>query len=187
MTDTSQAHSVLVDVSLLEGPYEQFIKRQEFQKNLLSNVGAIKTCVIGLKEDIKSFKMKKAATHVVGTGAALKANVIKERFVAKQKEVRNLISVVKTSLDEIGSHLRDEKQMLVLDIKYHKAELADLLGYGDEVRGFDNLIGDDGADQLEIYEEFLGPQEYARVRRNYEKALQTMEMLYQAEIQSLVF
>jgi hypothetical protein len=60
-----------------------------------------------------------------------------------------------------------------------------VLGYGDEVRGFDKLIWDDSIEQLDIYAEFLGPQEYQRVKANYEKALQTMEMLYQAEITSL--
>ena len=48
--------------------------------------------------------MKKAATHVKGT-AALKADAIKERFRNKQKEVRALISDVKTSLYEIGTHM----------------------------------------------------------------------------------
>ena len=69
---------------------------------------------------MKSFKMKKAATHVRGTAANSKADAIKERFKTKQKEVRTLIGDVKTSLDDIGSHLLDEKQMLVVDIKHHK-------------------------------------------------------------------
>lgn len=89
------------------------VKRQEFQTSLLTNVSAIKQCVTGLKEDLKSFNMKKQATHVRGTGKNLKADAIKERFKGKQKEVRVLIADVKTSLDEIGSHLRDEKSMLV--------------------------------------------------------------------------
>ena len=86
------------------------------------------------------------------------------------------------SLDEIGSHIKDEKVMLMQDIKHHKMKLSDVLGYGDEVRGFDNLIWDDSVEQLDIYAEFLGPQEYNRVKENYERALNTMEMLYQAEI-----
>jgi len=47
--------------------------------------------------------------------------------------------------------------MLTQDIKHHKAKLADVLGFGDEVRGFDNLIWDDSVEQLDIYAEFLGP------------------------------
>ena len=40
------------------------------------------------------------------------------------------------------------------------------------------MIWDDSVEQLDIYSEFLGPQEYNRVKSNYEKALNTMEMLY---------
>ena len=54
-----------------------------------------------------------------------------------------MISDVKESLDEIGGHIRDEKVMLMQDIKLHKAKLSEVLGYGDEVRGFDNLVWDD--------------------------------------------
>ena len=121
--------------------------------------------------------MKKAATHVRGTGSNLKADQVKKRFDSKQVEVRHLISDVKESLDEIGSHLRDEKVMLTQDIKLHKAKLADVLGFGDEVRGFDQMI-DDSVEQFDIYSEFLGPQEYKKVKDNYERALGTMEMLY---------
>ena len=77
--------------------------------------------------------------------------------------------------------------MLVLDIKHHKQKLADVLGYGDEVRGFDKLIWDDSLEQLEIYSEFLGEAEYEQVKSNYERALQTMELLYKTEIQSLAY
>ena len=125
--------------------------------------------------------MKKNATHVRGT-ANLKAEAVKQRFNQKQGEVRAVIGDVKQSLDEIGDHLKQEKTMLTADIKHHKNKLADVLGYGDEVRGFDKLIWDDSVEQLDIYAEFLGPQEYKRVKDNYERALATMEMLYQAEI-----
>ena len=116
---------------------------------------------------------------------AAKVENIKQRFNTKQSEVRTLISDVKMSLDEIGGHIRDEKVMLMQDIKLHKAKLSEVLGYGDEVRGFDNLVWDDQVEQLDIYAEFLGPQEYQRVKSNYEKALNTMEQLYKAEIMSL--
>ena len=55
------------------------IKRQEFQKDLIDNVKAIKSCVTGLGEDLKTYKMKKAATHVAGTGKD-KAAAVRERF-----------------------------------------------------------------------------------------------------------
>lgn len=71
-------HSALVDVSLLEGPYEQLVKRQAFQRDLLGNVSAIKQCVTGLKEDIKSLKMKKATTAANNNNQ--KSQNIRQRF-----------------------------------------------------------------------------------------------------------
>ena len=101
--------------------------------------------------------------------------------------MRGLIRDVKSSIEQIGEHLKDEKKMLVSDINHHKAKLSDILGYGDEVKGFDSFIADDSIDHLEIYAEFLGKQEYGRAKQNYERALQTMEMLYRAEIDRLDF
>ena len=123
-----------VDVSLLEGPFDQFVKRQEFQRELYQNVGSIKSCVTSLGEDIKALKMQKSSD---------KAKVVKERFHSKQTEIRALIRDVKGSLDQIGEHLKEEKRMLISDINNHKAKLSDILGYGDEVKGFDNFVLDD--------------------------------------------
>lgn len=147
-------------------------------------MGSIKKCVTALQEDIKTYKMKKAATHVKGT-AALKADAVKARMEAKHGEVRTLLSQVKGNLALIGDHLKMEKGMLTSDIRRHKERLADVLGYGDEVRGFDQAVADENLDQLEIYREFLGEKEYAQVQLNYQRALQTMEMLYKTEIQRL--
>ena len=116
-----------------------------------------------------------------------KGQIVKERFHTKSTEIRALFRDVKGSLDEIGGHLKEEKRMLVSDINHHKAKLSDILGFGDEVKGFDNFVMDDSIDHLEIYAEFLGKQEYAKAKENYERALNTMEMLYRAEIERLDF
>ena len=131
-----------------------------------------------LSEDLKTLKLQRNAE---------KAKNVKQRFHTKQTEVRGLIRDVKGSIEQIGEHLKDEKKMLVSDINHHKAKLSDILGYGDEVRGFDSFVADDSIDHLEIYAEFLGKQEYGRAKQNYERALQTMEMLYRAEIDRLDF
>ena len=70
---------------MLEGPYEQLVKRQEFQRDLLGNVSAIKQCVTGLNEDVKSMKMKKTgATRATNpAGNAAKVENIKQRFNLK--------------------------------------------------------------------------------------------------------
>ena len=96
---------------------------------------------------------------------------MKERFHSKSTEIRAVIRDVKGSLDQIGEHLKEEKRMLVSDINHHKAKLSDILGYGDEVKGFDNFVLDDSIDHLEIYAEFLGKQEYTRAKENYQRAL----------------
>ena len=69
---------------MLEGPYEQLVKRQEFQRDLLGNVSAIKQCVTGLNEDVKSMKMKKTgATRANPASNAAKVENIKQRFNLK--------------------------------------------------------------------------------------------------------
>ena len=140
----------------------------------MENVGSIRKCVTGIKEEIKGYQLKKKATHVRGT-AALKADAIKERLKSNQVEVRTLIREVKGNMEEIGQHLAEEKTMLASDIRHHKLKLSDVLGFGDEVRGFDKVAWDDSFDQLEIYAEFLGPEEYSQVKNGYERALNTME------------
>ena len=108
---------------------------------------------------------------MAGTGAKDKVQIVRDRFAKKQVEVRTLVRDVKASLDLIGEHLREEKRMLQSDIKVHKAKLSDVLGYGDEVRGFDAFIADDSIDQLEIYKQFLGEKEFKSAKDNYEKTL----------------
>ena len=44
---------------------------------------------------------------------------------------------VKEMLAQIGTHLNQEQQMLMHDVHQHKLRLAELLGFGDEVKGFD--------------------------------------------------
>jgi len=37
---------------------------------------------------------------------------------------------------------------------------------------------DDSIDQLEVFAEFLGDEEFSKVKEQYEKALQTMDLIY---------
>ena len=53
----SLSSKVQVDVSLLESPYEQQMKRMEFQRELFGHVGSIKQCVTALSEDLKAMKL----------------------------------------------------------------------------------------------------------------------------------
>ena len=87
----SFSSKIQVDSSLLDGPFDQYLKRQEFQKELFSNVGAIKKCVTYLNEDIKQLKMPRFAGE--------KGKDVKQRFHQNQTEVRALIREVKGSMD----------------------------------------------------------------------------------------
>ena len=71
---------------------------------------------------------------------------------------------VKELLAQIGVHLSSEQQMLMYDIHQHKLKLADILGYGDEVKGFDQIDVDESIDHLDIYAEFLGADEYEKAK-----------------------
>ena len=63
--------------------------------------------------------------------------------------------------------------MLTSDINLHKSKLSEVLGFGDEVKGFDTFVADDSIDHLEIYADFLGKQEYAKAKENYRFATGT--------------
>lgn len=75
--------------------------------------------------------------------------------------------------------------MLLYDIHQHKLRLADVIGYGDEVRGFDQMTVDESIDHLDIYAEFLGTDEYEQAKDSYLKTLATLETLYKVEIERL--
>ena len=62
-----------------------------------------------------------------------------------------------------------------------------MLGFGDEVKGFDQMSVDESIDHLDIYAEFLGVEEYEKAKESYTKALQTLESIYKLEIERLQF
>ena len=49
-------------------------------------------------------------------------------------------------MEKVGNHLKEEKSLLSGDIRLHKRRLCDILGYGDEVKGFDTFVVDDSID-----------------------------------------
>jgi len=151
---------------MLESPYEQKVHRQEFQRDLLENVHSIQTVVNSLKEEVKAVNFAKTQT---------KKAELKQRYLKKRTEVETMISDVKEIIAQIGSHLASEQQMLAHDIQQHKVRLADVLGFGDEVKGFDQVTVDDSIDYLDIYAEFLGEEEYEKAKEGYIRALNMLE------------
>ena len=68
--------------------------------------------------------------------------------------------------------------MIQLELNLHKQQLAEALGKGSDVKGFDTSVisaMDDSLDHLEIYAEFLGDDEFNKAKDSYDKTLDTME------------
>ena len=166
----------MLDTGLLETPYEQQAKRKYFQQDLMENVTSIRSVVSSLKEDIKACNFAKTV---------FKQQEHKIRFNKKRGEVKAMFCDVSDMLDQIGTHLFQEQQMLLYDIHQHKLRLSEVLGFGDEVKGFDQTTVDESIDHLEMYAEFLGVEEYEKAKESYIKALQTLESIFKLEIERL--
>jgi hypothetical protein len=50
------------------------------------------------------------------------------------------------------------------------------------VRGFDTKDVLDPLENLDIYKDFLGEEEFANMRQNYLKTIETMDLIYDTEI-----
>ena len=67
------------------------------------------------------------------------------------------------------------------DLNESRDFLGDILGFEDQVRGFDmEAATDDNLDFLDIYAEFLG-EEYTQMKESYQKAIATMGELFMLE------
>ena len=66
--------------------------------------------------------------------------------------------------------------MVRCELNVHKNELQEVLGYADQVKGFDESqsMFDDSIDCIDIYAEFLGQEEFLKAKEQYEKTLSTM-------------
>jgi DNA-binding XRE family transcriptional regulator len=67
------------------------IQREEFQRDLLQSVGAVRQCVTAIQNERKNLKLNPK-----------KAEAIKTRIKDKQSEVKLLITDVGSTLDEVG-------------------------------------------------------------------------------------
>lgn len=61
------------------------------------------------------------------------------------------------SFAEVGKELKSELGAIRMDIGESREQLQELLGFEDNVRGFDiDMVTDDNIDFLDIYAQFLG-------------------------------
>lgn len=86
----------MVDSTQLESPYEQLIKRRDFQNDLFQNIKSVKQVCNSLTEEIKAFNLaktpQKKAEH-------------KGKFMKKRIEVEEMFAAVKEMSMQIGHEL----------------------------------------------------------------------------------
>ncbi|CDW87601.1 UNKNOWN [Stylonychia lemnae] len=153
--------------------YHQSIKRQDFQKQLYQSVFGLKSYINSIKEDFKTMKMKPKA-----------AAQIKQDIERKQQEIDKLIEQMKEGFIEIGKQLKSEMSQVNIELGFHRQELAEILGFEDQVKGFDlEFMTDESIDFLDIYAQFLGDDEYCKMKENYQKALGTMHDINTLELE----
>lgn len=81
--------------------------------------------------------------------------------------------------------MKNEQSKLQVEISEMKKSISEVFEFKDMVRGFDVRDIDDPFDQLDIYKDFLGDEEYHKVAQNYQKTIETMDLVFQAELQRL--
>ncbi len=89
-----------------------------------------------------------------------------------------MLEDVQLTFQEVGQQLKDEQTKLQVEISYSKQSLSDVFEFADEVRGFDTKDILDPLENLEIYKEFLGEEEFQNMRQSYIKTIETMDLVY---------
>ena len=78
-------------------------------------------------------------------------------MMSNKIEAQQLLSSVKQSFKKVETSLKEEYSKMVKEINQHKMELNDVIGFSDQVKGFDiEFMVDDKIDFLDIYAKFLG-------------------------------
>ena len=86
-----------------------------------------------------------------------KSQQIRDNISKKKDEIDKLIQQMKESFAEIGRELKSELAESNLELNFHREELSEILGFEDNVKGFDlEFMTDDTIDFLDIYSQFLG-------------------------------
>ena len=131
-------------------------KRKEFQRDLVGAVYGVKQYINDIREDYKGARLKPSSITQV-----------KLQIEHKKRELETLISNLKDKFSQVSQELKEEAAGLRYDLSDSKDQLADILGFEDQVRGFDmEMETDDNLDFLDIYSEFLG-DEYHRMKESY--------------------
>jgi hypothetical protein len=169
---------------LLSQAKEDRKTRAEFEHNLYDSVRGIKQLIVGLKKQREGpAKGKKT----------VKFEASDEESIFKTKiKVNDLMNELQESLSQMNDQFKVEAAECVHHINYHKQNIQYYIGYDESaVRGFDQDLEvsvddlDDGLDQLDVYADFLGKNEYFKMKENFQKALHVMTELFKVERERL--
>jgi hypothetical protein len=89
-------------------------------------------------------------------------------------------------LNDLETQFKVQAAELIAEINEHKSNLQSIFGFESSVvKGFDQNLEpnefDYSIDQLDIYAQFLGEEEYSKMKDNYCRALTIMTELNQIE------
>lgn len=114
-----------------------------------------------------------------------KAETIRERIRTKKVEVKSLLQDVSMTLQEVGKQLKTEQSHLQHEISHQKNAISEVFDFSDAVKGFDVRDLESPLDQIDVYKDFLGEDEFRRVHETYSKTIQTLDLVYQTELERI--
>lgn len=169
---------------LLSQAKEEQQTRGEFEQNLYDSVRGIKQLIGGLKKQQRGQAKGKKT---------VKFEASDEETVFKTKiKVNELMNELQESLSQMTDQFKVEAAECVHHIDYHKQNIQNYIGYDESaVRGFDQDLEvsiddfEEGIDQLDVYADFLGKNEYFKMKENLQKAIHVMTELFKVEKERL--
>ncbi|CAI2363332.1 unnamed protein product [Moneuplotes crassus] len=163
-------------VHIRSDEYDNTVHRSEFRENLNYPINGVRQLITSLYEQKKRINFEKKLSK--------KENLCAE-FDIKKIETQELISSVKSSFQNVEKGLKEEYSNLLKEINQHKIELTDVIGFSDQVKGFDiEFMVDDNIEFLDRYANFLG-SDYEKMKKDYQKAIDIMNETYQLKFERL--
>jgi hypothetical protein len=153
---------------LLTQAVDERKNREEFERNLYDSVRGIKQLIQSLAKQQKLHAKNKRSTSP-------KMDAKEDESIYKTKmKVNDLMNELQESLSQMNDQFKVEAAECQDHINYHRQNISNMAGYDDStVRGFDHDFEfnvddlEDGLDQLDVYADFLGKNEYFKMKENF--------------------
>lgn len=163
-------------VKIKADEYENTVKRSDFRDNLNFPINGVRQLLTSLCEQRKRINFEKKPT---------KKENLKAEFDVKKIEAEQLLQGVGKTFENVELGLKEEYTKLTKEINQHKIDLTDVIGFSDQVRGFDiEFMVDDNLSFLDRYKTFLG-SDYTKMQTDYQKAIDIMNETYQLKFERL--